>query len=90
MDYQPPIKSKVITFNKTFVVDGSESEEYGEWVKKTADLLDRPYPQIHQLFTREKWTLDEIKRNYINATKHNGNCPQDKAWWANRRRRNGK
>ena len=88
MEYQPPIKAKGITFNKTFIVDGSDSEEYGEWVKKTAQLIERPYMTVHRICTREKWSLDEIKRTYQNSTKHNGNCKPVICWWASRKRRN--
>jgi len=41
------------------------------------------------MFTRERWTLTEIRENYSKATKHNGNVTPEVAWWANRKRRNG-
>ncbi len=72
----------------SFTVTETESEEYGDWVKKTATLLKRPYFQVHKIFEKENWTIDEIRRNYIRATKHNGNCEPAICWWANRRRRN--
>lgn len=71
-----------------FTVTNKESEEYGEWVDKTAKLLKRPYGQVHALFTKEKWTLDDIRTAYSNATKHNGKCSSPIVWWANRKRRN--
>ena len=72
-----------------FTVAGTKSEQYGDAVKETATLLNRPYHQMHVLFTREKWTLEEIKRAYQVATKHNGNVTPEVAWWAGRKRRNG-
>ena len=72
-----------------FTVEESKSELYGDAVKETATLLARPYHQMHVMFTREKWTLEEIKRHYQNATKHNGNVTPQVAWWAARKRRNG-
>lgn len=74
---------------KTFTIDGTKSEAYGEAVKKTAQLLKRPYFQMHTLFTKERWTLEEINRYYSLATKHNGKCASEIVWWANRKRRNG-
>lgn len=71
-----------------FKITGAESEEYGEQVKLAAKLLGRSYQQMHVLFTRERWTLEEIKRHYQNATKHNGNVTPQVAWWAARKRRN--
>lgn len=71
-----------------FQVVNTASEEYGEWVSKTAKLIDRPYMTVHRIFTREKWSLDEIRRVYINSTKHNGNCEPVICWWASRKRRN--
>jgi len=73
-----------------FKVTGAESEEYGEAVKETANLLKRPYQQVHVMFTREQWTLEEIKRHYQNATKHNGKLPNDVCWWYLRKKRNAK
>ena len=71
-----------------FTITNKESEEYGEWVDKTAKLLGRPYAQLHTIFTKEKWTLDDIRTACSNATKHNGKCPSPIVWWANRKRRN--
>jgi len=71
-----------------FEITNKQSEEYGDYVKLTATLINRKYPQVHQMFTRERWTLEEIKRFYQNATKHNGNVEPEVAWWANRKRRN--
>lgn len=70
-------------------VTGKESEEYGDFVRLSASLLGKSYPQMHVLFKREKWTLEEIKTAYQNATKHNGNVTPPVAWWANRKKRNG-
>lgn len=70
-------------------VTGKESEEYGEIVKLTAKLLGKSYPQMHVLFKREKWSLEEIKTAYQNATKHNGKVSPPVAWWANRKRKKG-
>ncbi len=74
---------------KQFVITNKESEEYGDLVKQTAKLLGRSYPQMHLIFTKEKWSLEEIRRAYFNATKHNGKCASAVVWWANRKRRNG-
>lgn len=83
--------TKKITFDHLkLTVTGDDSEEYGEWVQKTAKLLKRPFFAIHLIFEREKWTLDEIKRYYLNATKHNGMVPKDVAWWSARKKRNEK
>jgi len=71
-----------------FKVTGAESEEYGELVKQTSALLKRPYHQMHQLFTRERWSLSEIRDAYHNAVKHHGNVTPQVAWWAGRKRRN--
>ena len=74
-----------------FQVTGDQSQEYGEWTKKTAQLLKRPYYQVHQMFSREKWDIDEIKRAYQNATKHNtSDLGDDVIWWSQRKRRNSK
>lgn len=73
----------------SFVVDGSKSEEYGEQVALVAKLLGRQYMQMHRIFTKEKWTLEEIKRTYQQSTKHNGNVSPQIAFWASRKRRNG-
>lgn len=81
---------KRITFDTSrFSVEGTKSERYGDAVKQTAKLLKRPYMQMHNIFTKEKWSVDEIERAYLLATKHNGNCKSEIAWWANRKRRNG-
>lgn len=65
----------------TFEVTGKPSEEYGEWVDKTAKLLKRDYGQVHRLFTREKWSLDKIRERYLTVTKHNGVIPSHILWW---------
>lgn len=70
-----------------FQVTKKSSEEYGEWVKKTADLVKRPYMQMHRIFTNEDWSLEEIKRYYLNATKHNGKMPSSVNWWWQRKER---
>lgn len=70
-------------------VTNSPSEEYGEWVKRTAKLLKRPYFQIHKIFEKEEWTQEEIVRYYNNATKHNGDIPSAVYWWWQRKKRNG-
>lgn len=72
----------------TFEVTGSSSEEYGDYVELTRKLLKRPYMQIHQIFERENWTIEEIKRAYQNATKHNGKMPSAVYWWWQRKKRN--
>lgn len=90
MEYDAPLKSKDLNFSKySFVVDGSHSEEYGELVAMTAKLLKRPYGQIHRIFTKEKWSIDEIRSAYVNATKHNGQLPSDVFWWWKRKQRCG-
>lgn len=71
-----------------FIITNTSSEEYGEWVDKTAKLLGRPYAQLHTLFTKEKWNVDDIRTAYQNATKHCGRVTPQIAWWANRKRRN--
>lgn len=73
---------------RQFIITNKESEDYGDWVKQTAKLVKRPYFQMHKIFEKENWDIDEIRRAYINATKHNGNCDSVIAWWANRKRRN--
>jgi len=90
-EYTPPMpfkKPDLSGFN--FTVTGKPSEQYGEQVTITAKLVDRPFIIIHNIFKTERWTLDEITSAYQKATKHSGNCDPAKAWWANRRRRNGK
>lgn len=72
-----------------FTIEESKSEAYGDAVKLTCVLLKKPYHQMHIMFTREQWTLEEITRAYQNATKHNGKVTPEIAWWANRKRRNG-
>lgn len=74
--------------NKTFYVTGSESERYGDIVNKTARLLKKPYFQMHSIFTKEKWTVEEIERAYQIATKHNGTLSSEVAWWVYRKKRN--
>lgn len=64
-----------------FIITNKESEEYGEWVDKTAKLLGRSYGQVHMIFTKEKWTLDAIRSRYEYVTKHNGNVPSQILWW---------
>lgn len=64
-----------------FTICDTKSEEYGEWVDKTARLLKRPYAQMHLLFTREKWTLEKIRDRYVYVTKHNGKMPSAVLWW---------
>lgn len=71
-----------------FTITKSASEEWGDWVKKTALLVDRKYYTMHRIFEKEKWTLEEIRRAYTNATKHNGSCEPARAWWGARKRRN--
>ena len=71
-----------------FQITNKDSELYGEYVKKTALLLSKPYFQVHKMFERERWTLEEITRNYKNATEHSGSVSGEIAWWANRKRRN--
>ena len=78
---------KQITFaNRMFVVTNKPSEEYGEWVAKTAKLLNRPYQQVHKIFEKEKWDIDRIRRHYILSTSHNGVIPSDVYWWYLRKR----
>jgi hypothetical protein len=43
------------------------------------------YMMIHRIFEREQWTLDRIKREYINATKHNGQMSSAVYWWWQRK-----
>jgi hypothetical protein len=77
---------KRISFSQTlFVVTNKPSEEYGEWVAKTAKLLNRPYHQVHKIFEKEKWDIDRIRRHYILATEHNGDMPSDVYWWWKRK-----
>ncbi len=71
-----------------FKIEDTKSEAYGDAVKKTCILLKKPYHQMHTLFTREKYTLEEIERAYQNATKHHGKVTPEVAWWAARKRRN--
>jgi hypothetical protein len=73
-----------------FKITGEQSQEYGELVKNTCTLLKREYHQIHLMFTRERWTLEEIRDTYQKATKHHGNVTPQIAWWADRKRRNAK
>ena len=73
-----------------FKVTGAESEEYGDLVKETRGLIRRSYAQVHQMFTRERWTISEIRDALNNAKKHHGNVTPEVAWWANRKRRNAK
>ena len=75
-------------FNKNFTVDGSDSERYGEAVKMTSKLLKRPYMQLHNIFTREQWSVEEIERTYQTVTKHNGDIPSHILWWHLRKKRN--
>lgn len=82
----PQIKRPSFDFSR-FTIDQSTSERYGDIVKKTSQLLKRPYGQLHLIFSREKWSIEEIERAYLNATKHNGKCDSVIAWWANRKRR---
>jgi hypothetical protein len=74
---------------KQFVITNKESEEYGEWVKKTAQLLGRPYAQIHTIFTKEGWTLDKMRTRYMYVTKHNGDIPSPVLWWYLRKKDKG-
>lgn len=46
------------------------------------------YMQVHRIFESEGWTLERIKRYYINATKHNGNLPSAVYWWYARKKEN--
>jgi len=70
-----------------FTISESKSEEYAEWVSQTAKLLNRKFISMHAIFTKEKWSLGEIKTAYFNATKHHGTVTPQIAWWANRKRR---
>jgi len=80
---------KKLSFNlPLFEVTQKESEEYGMWVKMTAKLLDRPYFQLHRIFEKENWSLDEIRSAYNNAMKHCGKVTPEVAWWSSRKRRN--
>jgi len=80
---------KKLSFNlPLFEVTQQESEEYGMWVKMTAKLLDRPYFQLHRIFEKENWSLDEIRSAYNNAVKHHGSVSAEVAWWSSRKRRN--
>jgi len=90
-EYRAPMPFKKPDLSgRNFTVTGKPSEQYGEQVTITAKLVDRPFFQLHKIFEKERWTLEEITSAYQNATKHSGNCDPAKAWWANRRRRNGK
>ena len=73
-----------------FQVTKNTSEEYADWVGKTATLLGRKYYALHRIFERENWTLDEIRSAYNNAVKHHGKVTPEIAWWASRKRRNTK
>lgn len=87
-EYHMP-ETKRIGFDMSrFSVTQSQSERYGDIVKKTCILLGRPYHQMHRIFTKEKWSIEEIERAYQNATKHNGSVSEQVAWWSNRKRRN--
>lgn len=89
--------------NIQFQITNKESEEYGEWVKKTCILLwgsevskkgetvckRGKFMSTAKMLEAEKWTLDDIRTAYTNATKYHGKVSPQIAWWANRRRRNG-
>ena len=88
-EYTSPIPFKKPDLSRfNFTVTESVSEQYGEQVAITAKLLGRPFFQLHKIFEKEGWTLEEITSAYQNATKHSGNCAPEIAWWANRKRRN--
>jgi len=88
-EYTSPMTFKKPDLSRfNFTVTESVSEQYGEQVAITAKLLGRPFFQLHKIFEKEGWTLEEITRAYQNATKHSGNCEPAIAWWANRKRRN--
>lgn len=72
-----------------FEVTKTASEEYADWVGKTAKLLNRGYYPMHRIFEKENWSLDEIRSAYNNAVKHHGSVTPEVAWWSNRKRRNG-
>lgn len=72
-----------------FTITNKESEEYGEWVDKTAKLLGRPYAQLHTIFTKEKWDLDKIRTRYCYVTRHNGDIPSSILWWYLRKKDKG-
>lgn len=73
-------------FQRTFTVTGKESEEYGDYVKKTAALVKRPYMTIHKIFEREHWTLEQIKNRYHTVISDDGTIPKDVLWWYLRRK----
>lgn len=89
--------------NKQFTITNRQSEEYGDWVKKTCILLwgseinkkgevvckKGKFLSTAKTLEAEKWTLDEIRTAYHNATKHHGKVTPQIAWWAGRKRRNG-
>jgi len=88
-EYQSPMTFKKPDLSRfNFTVTGTSSEQYGEQVAITAKLLGRPFFQLHKIFEKEGWTLEEITSAYQNATKHSGNCEPVIAWWADRKRRN--
>lgn len=70
---------KKIEFTRDFSVGKPDEYEYEHYVKLTADLIKRPYIQVHKMV--EKWTLEEIRHRYTLCTKHNGNIPSDVYWW---------
>ena len=103
MEFHNTDTKKINFGHLKFEVTGSNSEEYGEWVKKTSILLDgydigkkgQPvckkgkFMEMSKLLEAEKWTLDEIRTNYIKATKDNGDIPSSILWWWLRKQRNG-
>lgn len=74
-------------FDGHFTITGKKSEEYGDYVDKTAKMLGKPFMTVHMIFEKEQWPLEKIKSRYHECVKLEGNWPSI-MWWSKRKKDN--
>ena len=53
-----------------FTVTGQDSEEFGDYVNKTAKMLGKPFFVVFKMV--EKWSLTKIKQRYYECERLEG------------------
>lgn len=67
--------------NNFFQVTGDDSQEYADYVAKTAKMVGKPFIVMHKIFEKEQWPLEKIKRRYHQVDKREGVIPKAALWF---------
>lgn len=69
-----------------FIITGEDSEEYADYVKRTATMLGIPYVAVHRMFEKESgWTIEKIKERYHECCKLEGDWKRI-IWYSKRKK----